>query len=47
MKAQRLQERLGVPIVEGFGAPIRIAAPLAGLGVKQSRVRWPRSQSLT
>jgi len=38
-----LQEQLGVPVVEGFGAPIRVAALLAGLGLKQSRVRWPKS----
>jgi allantoin racemase len=40
-----LQEELGVPIVEGFGAPIRMAALLAGLGLKQSRVRWPKSRA--
>lgn len=33
----------GVPVVEGIGAPIRIAAMLAGLGLKQSRIRWPLS----
>jgi allantoin racemase len=38
-----LQEQLGVPVVEGFGAPIRMAALLASLGLKQSRVRWPKS----
>jgi allantoin racemase len=38
-----LQKQLGVPVVEGFGAPIRIAALLAGLRLKQSRVRWPKS----
>lgn len=38
-----LQDQLGVPVVEGFGAPIRMAALLAGLGLKQSRVRWPKS----
>ena len=38
-----LQEQLGVPVVEGFGAPIRIAGLLAGLELKQSRVRWPKS----
>lgn len=40
-----LQEQLGVPVVEGFGAPIRVAALLVGLGLKQSRVRWPRSRA--
>ena len=41
----RLQERFGVPVVEGFGAPIRMAALLAGLGLKHSRVRLPKSRS--
>ena len=40
-----LQAQLGVPVVEGIGAPIRLAAMLASLGLKQSRVRWPKSQS--
>ncbi len=38
-----LQEQLGVPVVEGFGAPIRTAALLAGLGLKQCRARWSKS----
>jgi len=38
-----LQEQLGVPVVEGFGAPIRMAGLLASLGLKQSRIRWPKS----
>jgi allantoin racemase len=38
-----LQEQLGVPVVEGFGAPIRMAALLAGLGLRHSRLRWPKS----
>ncbi len=45
IKPDWLQEQLGVPVVEGFGAPIRMAALLAGLGLKQSRVRWPKSTS--
>jgi allantoin racemase len=45
IKPDWLQEQLGVPVVEGFGAPIRMAALLAGLGLKQSRVRWPKSNS--
>jgi allantoin racemase len=40
-----LQEQLGVPVVEGFGAPIRIAALLVGLGLSQSRARWRKSRS--
>ncbi len=43
IKPAWLQEQLGVPIVEGFGAPIRVAALLVSLGLKQSRVRWPKS----
>ncbi|MFQ5874315.1 MAG: aspartate/glutamate racemase family protein [Dehalococcoidia bacterium] len=45
IKPDWLQEQLGVPVVEGFGAPIRMAALLAGLGLKQSRVRWPKARS--
>ena len=45
MKAQWLSEQLGVPVVEGIGAPIRLAALLAGLGLKQSRVRWQKQGS--
>jgi len=45
IKPDWLQQQLGVPVVEGFGAPIRMAALLAGLGLKQSRIRWPKSGS--
>ena len=45
IKPDWLQQQLGVPVVEGFGAPIRMAALLAGLGLKQSRIRWPKSRS--
>jgi allantoin racemase len=45
MKPKWLSEQLGVPIVEGIGAPIRLAALLAGLGLKHSRVRWQRQGS--
>jgi allantoin racemase len=41
IKPDWLSKELGVPVVEGIGAPIRVAAMLAGLGYKQSRVRWP------
>jgi allantoin racemase len=44
IKPDWLQDHLGVPIVEAIGAPIRMAALLAGLGLKQSRVRWPKSR---
>lgn len=40
-----LQRELGVPVVEGIGAPIRVAATLVRLGLRQSRVRWPKSPS--
>src|SRR4030095_10479497 len=43
IQPQWLQEQLSVPVVEGFGAPIRMAALLAGLELRQSRVRWPKS----
>src|ERR1700752_3850590 len=45
IKPDWLQEQLGVPVVEGIGAPIRVAAMLASLGLKQSRVRWPKSRN--
>jgi allantoin racemase len=41
IKPDWLAKELGVPVVEGIGAPIRVAAMLVGLGYKQSRVRWP------
>jgi hypothetical protein len=44
IKADWLQEQLGVPVVEGFGTPIRMAALLAGLGLKQNRWRWVKSR---
>jgi len=45
IKPDWLQAQLGVPVVEGIGAPIRLAAMLAGLGLTQSRLRWPKSRS--
>ncbi|MGH7827188.1 MAG: aspartate/glutamate racemase family protein [Candidatus Binatia bacterium] len=45
IKPDFLQEQLGVPVVEAIGAPIRMAALLAGLGLQQSRLRWPKSMS--
>ena len=38
-----LSEQLSVPVVEGIGAPIRLAAMLSGLGLRHSRKHWPRS----
>jgi allantoin racemase len=45
MKPQWLSAKLGVPVVEGIGAPIRMAALLASLGLKHSRVRWQKAGS--
>jgi allantoin racemase len=44
VKPDWLAKELGVPVVEGIGAPIRLAAMLAGLGYTQSRIRWPKSE---
>ncbi len=46
IKPDWLQTRLGVPVVEGIGAPIRMAALLAQLGLSQSRVRWVKSRNI-
>jgi len=43
IKPDWLRNELGVPVVEGIGSPIRMAALMVGLGLKHSRVRWPRS----
>jgi allantoin racemase len=43
IKPDWLAKELGVPVVEGIGAPIRMAAMMAGLGLKHSRKRWPKS----
>jgi allantoin racemase len=43
MSAEFLSKELGVPVVEGIGAPIRMAAMLAGLGYRHSRIRYPRT----
>jgi allantoin racemase len=45
MKPQWLSEQLGVPVVEGIGAPIKLAGMLGSLGLKHSRLRWPKSSS--
>ena len=42
IKAEWLTAQLGVPVVEGIGAPIRVAAMLAHLGLTHSRRRWPK-----
>jgi allantoin racemase len=45
MRPEWLSDKLGVPVIEGIGAPIRIAAMFASLGIKHSRARWPKSAS--
>lgn len=40
-----LEQQIGAPVVEGIGAPIRMAALLAGLGLRHSRKRWPKSDA--
>jgi Asp/Glu/hydantoin racemase len=45
MKPQWLSAELGVPVVEGIGAPIKMAAMLVALGLRQSRVRWQKEGS--
>ena len=45
MKPDWLSRELGVPVVEGIGAPIRMAALMAGLGLRHSRVRWQKEGS--
>jgi allantoin racemase len=45
MKPDWLMRELGVPVVEGIGAPIRMAALLVGLGLRHSRVRWQKAGS--
>src|SRR5438105_1863547 len=45
MKPDMLSREWGVPVVEGIGAPIRMAAMLAGLGLRHSRRRWPKSSA--
>ncbi len=44
-KPEWASEQLQVPVVDGIGAPIRLAATLASLKLKHSRVRWPKSKS--
>lgn len=46
MDPKWLSKELGVPVVEGIGAPIRMAALFADLGLYHSRSRWLKSKSL-
>ena len=43
IKPDWLSKELGVPVVEGIGSPIRVAAAMAHLKLKHSRKRWPKS----
>jgi allantoin racemase len=43
IKPDWLMDQLGVPVVEGIGAPIRLAAMLVSLKLNYSRVYWPKS----
>jgi allantoin racemase len=43
IKPDWLMRELGVPVVEGIGAPIRLAAMLVSLKLNYSRVYWPKS----
>ena len=43
IKPDWLMKELGVPVVEGIGAPIRFAAMLVSLKLNYSRGYWPKS----
>lgn len=43
IKPDWLMKELGVPVVEGIGAPIRLAAALVSLKLNFSRKFWPKS----
>ena len=43
MNPKWLRDQLGVPVVEGIGAPLRLAAMFADLGMTHSRKRWYKS----
>ena len=45
MRPEWLADKLGVPVIEGIGAPIKVAGMFAQLGINHSRARWPRSPS--
>ena len=45
MSPKWLSDQLGVPVVEGIGAPIKRAGLLVSLGLRQSRVRWQKAGS--
>jgi allantoin racemase len=41
VSAKALSERIGVPVVEGISAPLRMASLLVEMGLSHSRKRWP------
>jgi len=43
IKPDWLMQELGVPVVEGIGAPLRLAAMLVSLKLNYSRAYWPKS----
>jgi allantoin racemase len=43
IKPDWLMKEIGVPVVEGIGAPIRLAAALVSLKLNYSRKYWPKS----
>ena len=43
MDPKWLSAEIGVPVVEGIGAPIKLAGMMAQLGLKHSRLRYPKS----
>lgn len=43
MDPRWLSNELGVPVVEGIGAPIKLAGMFAQLGLRHSRRRYPKS----
>jgi allantoin racemase len=43
IKPDWLMNELGVPVVEGIGAPIRLAAMMVSLKLRYSRKFWPKS----
>jgi allantoin racemase len=47
IKPDWLMRELGVPVVEGIGAPIRLAAMLVSLKLNYSRAYWPKSRMVT
>jgi len=43
IKPDWLSAQLGVPVIEGIGAPLRLAAMASSLGLRHSRRYWPKS----